>query len=257
MALSNKSLFLYGLQITPDNASIDFKGAVSDTSPRQATLRTGFYSLSSLAREIKRALQEVDPLRIYTVTVNRTILSGTQNRMTIASNGAFFQLLFQSGPRSASAVATTIGFEIDDYTGLTSYTGGGTAGTRMLPEMIGYSYMSPEFIRKVFGSVNVSASGLKEAIVWSPQKFVEVEFKYEPKTKVVNEWVPFLEWAIRQRPFEFTPEVSSPNVFYEVTLERTDEDGKGLGYRMGEMLPEYPNFYKTGKLVMRQSNEQV
>lgn len=257
MALRNRSLFLYGLQITELNSSIDFKGAITDTSARQATLRLGFYALNALAREIKRALQEADPLRIYTVTVDRTVLSGTQNRVTISSNGAFFQLLFASGPRAATSVAPLIGFNTVDYTGFTTYTGSASAGTRLLPEMQGYNYVNPDEIRRVFGSVNVSASGLKEAIVWNEQRFAEVEFKYEPQAKVSLEWTPFWVWAIRQRGFEFTPDISDPATFYEVTLERTEEDSKGLAYRMPEMLPQFPFFYRTGKMVMRQSNEQI
>lgn len=257
MALRNRSLFLYNLQITPLNFSIDFKGAVTDTSPRQATLRVGFYSLNSLCREIKRALQEVDPLRIYTVTADRTILSGTQNRVTISSNGAFFQLLFLTGPRTSSTVAPTIGFNVADYTGLTAYTGASSAGTRLLPEMVGYNFVAPDQMRRVFGSVNVSASGLKEAVVWNEQRFIEVEFKYEPESKIPLEWTPFWVWAIRQRGFEFTPDITLPSAFYEVTLERSEEDSKGLAYRMPEMLPQFPFFYRTGKMVMRQSNEQI
>lgn len=256
MALKNKSLFLYGFQITPDNSAIDFKGANTDVLPRQATLTVGFYSLGSLGREIKRALQAADPLRLYTVTVDRTIFAGAQNRVTISSNGSFFQLLFSSGPRAITSAATTIGFLQFDYTGATTYTGSSSAGTRLIPEMIGYNYEPPTFYRKVFGAVNVSASGLKEAIVWNEQKFVEVDFRYEPETKVTNEWVPFLGWAIRQRGFEFTPDLSDPNTFYEVTMESTEGDSKALGYRMSEMLPQFPFFYRTGKLMMRQNNQQ-
>jgi len=100
----------------------------------------------------------------------------------------------------------------------------------------------------------VSASGLKEAIVFSFQQFISTEFKYEPKVKVENEWIPFLRWAIQQRPFEFIPMITDPDIFIDVTLERTSEDGKGLGFRMMEMLPQLPNLYKTGTLVFRKNN---
>lgn len=256
MALRNKALFVYGLEITTSNFSIDFRGAVTDTSDRQASLNLGFYSLGSLAREIKRALEEADPLRTYTVTVNRNVLGGLQNRFTIASNGAFFELRFGTGPRVASSVSTTIGFVQADTTGATSYTGGGSAGTRLVTELPGYNYIPPTMNRNVMGSVNLSASGLKEAIVWSIQKFLSIEFKYEPQTKVIDEWLPFFEWAIRQRPFEITPDYTLTDEYYEVTLERTEYDGKGLGFKFTEQLPDFPFFYRTGALVMRQSNEQ-
>lgn len=255
MALTAKSTILFGLQVTELNSSIDFKGAVSDTSPRQATLTIGYYSAAGLAREVKRALEEVDTLRTYTVTIDRTLSGGTENRMTITSNGAFFQLLFLTGPRNASSADSLLGFNHADYTGATTYTGSSTLGTLLISQLVGYNYLGPDFMRKVFGNVNVSASGEKEAIVFNIQKFFQVEFKYEPQSKVISEWVSALEWLIQQRPADFTPEITSPTVFYECTLEKSSDDGKGLGYRMDEMLPQFPFFYKTGLMTFRQRNE--
>lgn len=254
MALSAISTILYGLEVTPLNSSIDFKAALTDLVPRQATLTLGFYSAAGLAREIKRALEELDSLHTYTVTVNRSIAGGTQNRITISTSGTYFRLLFASGPRAASSASGLMGFNPVDYINATSYTGSFTAGTMLQTTRIGYNYLGPDFIRKVFGSVNVSANGDKEAIVFNIQKFFTVDFRYEPKTKVLNEWKPALEWLIQQRPVDFTPEISSPTTFYEATLETSTEDGKGLAYRMEEMLPQFPNFYKTGTMKFRQRN---
>lgn len=254
MALSDRSIFFYGIQVTENNRSVDFKAEVTDTSPRLASLRLGFYTPEGLGRELERALSELDTLNTYTASIDRTILSGTETRLTIASNNSFFEILFLSGPRGASNASGLLGLNFIDYTGATTYTGSFAVGTTLQPTRIGYSYLSPEYNRKVFGNVNVSASGLKEAIVFNIQKFTHVEFKYEPKALIESDWVPFMDWAIQQRPFTFTPEISSPLTFYEVTLEKTSEDGKGLGYRLDEMLPQFPNFYKTGILTMRQEN---
>lgn len=255
MALSDRSLLLYGIQVTEFNSSIDFKADALDVSPRQATLNIGFYSAAGLAREIVRALSELDALNTYTVTVDRTIAGGTQNRITISTSGTFLEFYFLTGPRTASTAATLMGFNVLDYTGSTTYTGSFSVGTPLIPTLKGYTYLGPEFDRKVFGSVNISASGVKEAIVFNIQKFIQVEYKYEPKAFVVSDWFPFMEWAIQQRPFDFTPEISSPTVFYECTLEKTQEDGKGLGYKFMEMLPKFANFYQTGLLTMRQRND--
>lgn len=250
MALTAKSLILYGLQVTDDNSSIDFKAAALGPT-LMATLRLGYYSLTDLMTEIARAMNAADVLNSYTCTANRTVSGGLQNRVTISTSGAFLSLLFASGPRTASTTAPLIGFLVVDRTGSTSYTGTSSAGTALIPEFKGYNFLSPDFEKKVFGSVNVSASGLKEAIVFAIQQFLEVEYRYEPKAKVVAEWVPFWEWAIQQRPYDFTPEVSSPTVFYSVTLESTTGDGKGLGYKMSEQLPKFPDHYQTGPLKMR------
>ena len=59
MALRNPGLFLYGFQVTAQNSSIDFRAVALET-PRQATLNNGFYSLTSLMAEIKRAMEAED-----------------------------------------------------------------------------------------------------------------------------------------------------------------------------------------------------
>lgn len=250
MALTSKSLFLYEFEINQLNSSLDFR-ATSGGIILQATLRYGFYSLGRLMIEIRRAMEATDPARIYSVTADRTLVGGTENRITIATNGAYLDLLFGSGPRAVSSVHSLIGFTGTDKTGALTYTGTSTAGTALVPDYIGYNYLGPEMIRNVFGALSITASGEKEAIVWAIQKFIQVEFKYETEARVVTEWMSFLTWAIQQRSFEFTPKISTPNTFYDVTLETTSADGKALGYKLDEMLPEFPFFYKTGMLKMR------
>lgn len=251
MALTSKSLILYGFEVDVTNSALDFKIA-SLGAEKQATLRYGFYSLTSLMDEVIRALTEADPTNIYTYAINRTVSGGTQNRVTIYTSGAFLSLLFATGSRNASSCATLLGYTATDKTGATSYQSQTSAGTTIQPEYIGYSYLGPEFTRRVQGTVNISASGEKEAVVFAIQRFVEVEYKWEPQAKVIAQWAGFWNWAIQQRLFEFTPEISSPNTFYQVTLEQSGFDGKGLGYQMTEMLPEFPFYYRTGKIRMRQ-----
>lgn len=251
MALSAKSLFLYNYQITAFNSSIDFR-TVSMGPILQATLRLGFYSLSSLSREISRALTAADPSNEFVVTADRNILAGLENRVTIeCTSSPYLDLLFLTGPRAASSVCSLIGFLQLDKTGSTSYTGSFTSGTIMIPTLVGYNYLADQFHQKQFGTVNVSASGIKEAIVFQTQRFIHVKFKYEPKAKVLSDWFPFMQWASRQRLFEFTPEITDPNTFYEVTVETTSADGKGLAFKFSEMLPEFPNHYDCGELMMR------
>lgn len=254
MALIARSSFLYGYTVTEDNSSLDFKANVSDPFARQATLSLGYYSLSGLIVEIKRALQAFDSVNTYTVTADRSVAGGTQNRITITSSGSFFQILFATGPRATSSCASLLGWPPIDLTGSVSYTSFFTTGTQLVTDMPGYTYVSEEQNQKVFGTVNVSASGVKEAIVFSFQKFISIEFKYEPKLKVNTEWLAFMQWSIQQRRFEFVPEISSPNVFIDVTLEKTQEDGKGLGFKFMEMLPQLPNLYRSGVLTMRKNN---
>jgi len=250
MALTAKSLILYGLEVTTSNRSIDFKTS-GGGAELQATLTLGYYSLTDLMSEIKTQMQAADPYNTYTVTADRTISGGTQNRVTISTSGSYLSLLFGSGTRAASTVAPLIGFTSTDKTGATTYTGTSTCGTALTSTLTGYNWIPPEMNQKVFGSLNISTTGIKEAIVFQIQKFFSVQFKYEPKSYVINSWLPFWQWSIQQRAFEFTPEVTSPSAFYNCTLEKTGADSKGLGFAWKEQLPDFPNLYDSGLITFR------
>lgn len=249
MALSARSLFLFDYEVTALNQSLDFKAAFGGPEIN-ATLNLGFYSASSLADEIERAMKDADPANSYTVTVNRNIMGGLENRITISTTGTFLSILFATGTNTNTNVSSLIGFNPVDYTGSTAYTGSQTTGTTLLTDQIGYGYLDDRNQAKVFGAVNVSAAGVKEAVVFNIQKFVDVDFQYEPKSKLAQ-WQAFFYWAIQQRPFDFTPEITLPDTLFQVTLERTEYESKGLGFRMREMRPNFPNFYQTGPLMFR------
>jgi hypothetical protein len=249
MALSARSLFVYGIEVTTLNQNIDFKAA-SGGSEFTAVLDLGFYSPSGLADAVATAMNDADAANNYTCAVARNILGGTQNRLSISTTGTYLSLLFATGTNALISAATLMGFNPVDYTGSTTYSGSQTTGTSLVPEQLAYSYLSDMNQAKVFGAVNVAASGLKEAVTFNFQKFIDVQYKYEPKINLVA-WKTFFLWAIQQRPFDFTPEISTPAVVYQVTLDRTEYDSKGLGYRMKEMLPNFPNFYETGPLMFR------
>lgn len=250
MALKKKSAFLYGLEVTANNRSIDFK-AVSGGPQISASLNLGFYSLTDLITAIAAAMNSADFNNVYTVSVNRTVNSGTENRITISTNGSYLSFLFGSGTRAASTIAPLIGFTSTDKTGSTTYTGSFSSGTFVLPKEFGYNYIPQEMNRKVFGSLNITASGDKEAIVFQIQKFFQVQFKYEPEAYVISDWTPFMTWAIQQKPLEFTPDLSAPSVVLNCTLEKTGADSKGLSYMFKEMLPQFPFFYDSGLMTYR------
>jgi hypothetical protein len=254
MALRGKSLFLYGFEVTTLNSSVDFKNASGGPEIR-ATLRLGFYSLTSLGIEIVRAMQAADPANLYSFSVDRTYNGGIENRITISTSGIFLSLLFGSGSRAASTVAPLIGFS-GDQTGLTAYISTASAGTVLIPDLVFYNYLPTTHWRKVQGTVNITASGQKEAIVFQIQRFLQFQVKYEPEAKVIVEWTPFIDWIIQQRLWEFTPDyASAPSTYHEVTLERSSDDGKGLGFKFTEMLPNFPFNYDTGVLMLRERQD--
>lgn len=250
MALTAKSLFNYGIQVTTLNRNLNFV-AESGGDELTAVLSLGFYSPGGLAQEIALQMQSLDPNNIYSVTVDRTLLGGTANRITISTTGTFLSILFGTGTNAATSPAGIMGFNATDYTGDTSYTGATSTGTILIPDYVGYNYNDSQNQAKLFGAVNIATSGLKEAVTFNIQYFVDVEFKYEPGSRL-EEWKAFFTWAIQQRQFDFTPELSDPDTVYNATLESTEYEDRGMGYRMRELLDEsLPNFYTTGPLKFR------
>lgn len=249
MALSSKSIFTYGLEVTALNRDLDFKAdAMGPTLT--AVLDLGFYSVNGLAFALQTALRNADSTNSYVVFADFSLGGGLQNRITIETTGSYLSLLFSSGPNTTTNCAALIGFNVTDYTGDTSYTGSQTVGTVLIPDYIGYNFLGTRNQAKVFGAVNVSAAGVKEAVVFNIQQFIDVEYKFELKPSLPS-WVAFFNWAIQQRPFDYTPEISDPDTNFQLTLESTQYDGKGLGFLMKEMLPTFPNHYTTGPLKFR------
>jgi hypothetical protein len=249
VALKAKSLFLYGYRIDETNNSLDFRAVLSGPELR-ATLTIGYYSLSSLMVEIKRAMQAVFSTNAFTVSANRTLSFGTQNRVTITTSGTYLDLLFLTGTRNGTNCAAIIGFNVADYTGSTSYTGFTSSGTIVIPPFQGHDYLSPDLLRRNLGSVNISTNGEKEAIVFNIMKFWQVRFKYISVAELTP-WVSLMTWMSLQKLIEFTPEITSPNSFYEGTIEQSSEDGKGFGYRLAEQLNVVPDLFETGLMRFR------
>jgi len=247
MALSNPSLILYGYQITPNNQYISFATNSGETPPntRTAVLNVGFYSLATLLDEVVAALTAADPLHVYTATADRTVAGGTQNRVTIATTNTYLGIYFSTG--NPSNPASLLGFNTADYTGSTSYTGSATSGTVLVPNMVGYNYLPTTNMQKNFGSINVSASGVKESITFALQNFWQVQFRYIPSS-VLSQWSALIGWLIQQRAIDFTPDITQPTNFYTGTLE---DPNQGLQFDLTEMLPEFPNLYETPLLKFR------
>jgi hypothetical protein len=244
MALTSKSLFLYGFTVDAYNANLTFNIGGAALS---GYLPYGSYSLDTLCQAVVTLLSSLAPSRLFSYSINRTVSGGLENRVTLTCSTGTFGIDFSV----AASIGPTLGFNASIYTGSLSYTGSVTAGTALVPELVGYTYLGPDFYKDINGAVNISATGLKEAIVFQIMQFMQVEFKYEPQAKVITQWSPFWNWAIQQKVFEFTPQVSDPTTYYEVTLEKSSSNGKGLGFKMTEMLPNFPFYYQTGMITMR------
>lgn len=252
MALQSSSLFLWGYTIDATNCNIDFR-AVALEAPRLAVLSFGQYSLTGLMLEVKRALQAADVNHLYTVTADRTISGGIQNRITIASSSSVFELLFSSGTHVATSASAILGFNVSDYTGAVTYTGSSTTGQSLSPTYIGYNYLPPDALPMVTGMLNLATSGIKETVVLNTQTFWMVEFRYIPEADAFNsaKWKSLIDWMITSAAIDFTPQLSNPSIVLEGTLESSVGDQKGLGFKLTEMLPSFPFNYQTGAMKFR------
>ena len=172
VALSALSLMNYGLEITALNQNLDFK-ALSGGPVLTAAIPLGFYFPISLSEAIAIALLNADPVNNYSSSVSYSYLGGSENRLTISTTGTYLSLLFATGPNTFTSVVGLIGFNEVDYVGSTAYVGSQTTGTVLIPSQIGYNYLDDQNTLKVFGAVNVSASGLKETVTFNFQEFIQ------------------------------------------------------------------------------------
>lgn len=254
MALAGRSLFSYSITIGSTNQWLDFKTSGGGTQ-YHAQVAAGVYSPGQLTTALQAAIRVADPTdgTNITVSITRTASGNTGNRIVIATAGAFLSLLNTTGTNAGNSIAATLGHTTADETGALTYTGTSTCGTTLATALAGYNYSDDNWNQQNFGSVNISASGIKEAITFPLQKFFEVEYMYEQftPTSVATTWRPLFQWMIAQKPFDFTPDYeNSPNTVYAVTLETSSASGQGLGFKFTEMLP-LAGFFKTGPLKMR------
>jgi hypothetical protein len=131
-----------------------------------------------------------------------------------------------------------------------------TAGNVLIPEFATYDYLGPthHFIND--GVKNVSASGIKETLVFAQMQFIQGQWKYitnyNGRTQL-DQWAAFMSYATRQLKFEFTPSINEDvELFYQVTLEKTADDQNGMAFKFKQQRGEgLYRFYDTGLLTMR------
>lgn len=255
MAQNDRALFLYGCDVTQFNKYINFKSAALG-SELTATLTVGNYTATELLFEIKKQLELADGVNTYTVSINRNVSGALENRVSIISSGSYFDLLFSTGTNAGNSVADLLGFDLVDYTGLTTYSGFKSMGKILIPEFPTYNYLSPDLFIMQDGVKNVSAAGIKETLVFAKMQFIQGQWKwitnFSNRTQL-TEWKDFLQYATKQKKFEISTSIfENYDLFYQVTLESTDSDSNGMGYKLTQMLgPGLYRFYETGMLKFR------
>lgn len=253
--VTDLSLFLYGFDITAFNQYINFQ-KVSMGTVLTAVLNVGNYTGAQFLAEIKRAMEFADGVNTYTVTLDRTINGGKENRLTISTSGAFLSILFSSGVNAGTSPAGLMGFLDSDYTGATHYTGTNNAGTILVPDMPAYNFQPLDSIVENDGVRNITASGIKETLVFAQMQFFEGEWKWITdlfSNDQYSQWKAFLKYATRQLQFEFTQSIAEdPTTALQCTLETTAQDSNGLKYELKQMTGENMyRVYQTGLLRFR------
>jgi len=202
----------YGIEVTPLNSSIDFL-IVSLGVEKRASLRVGLYNLTTLKTEIQRAMTVADPTNVYTVTINRGVSAGTQNRLSIATDGAYLDLLFSSGTRAASSISSLIGFTASDFTGGTSYQGTITVGNLIIPTYPPQDLQPLGTIHDSKRAENETTSGLIETVSFSYFRNFEFKIKWiEQYSAEFNAFQGLHIWLLRGGPVEFIEKITETGV---------------------------------------------
>lgn len=257
MALTTRSQFYYGVEITSANNLIDFREGAPNLV---ATLRIGAYSLTDLAVEVARALNAAGDMD-YTVTLDRDTRA-----LTIAASGAF-DILAGTGISLGASALPTLGFDSgSNYTAAISHSYTGNAvGSVYRPQFILQNHVSSEdFRRAADATVNRSASGRVEIFSFGEEKFVEFNIRYatdiaqpaggpiENDATAIEKLRLFLRHLTSKFPVEYMPDRDDPDTFETLILEKTPEDSKGVGYRLRELYGEgLPGYFETGVLTLR------
>lgn len=248
MSAYNLSSLNYGIEVTPNNSSIDFKIS-GGGSQLNASLRVGLYSLSSLKTEIQRAMRAADPTNTYTVTINRSVSGGTQNRLTIATSGAFLSILFVTGTRSGSSAGTLLGYSADQ-TGSTSYVATASCGSILLPSYPPQDFQPLGSIYDSKRSVNDSTSGRVETVSFTSFRNFTFRFKWiEEDSAEYSGFQNLILWMLRGGPVEFVS---------DITNDTTLAVGIPLNLRtpveLNRMVPGFYDYFETPTFTFREQS---
>jgi hypothetical protein len=261
--INTSVVFWYGWEIDETNYLLDFKYS-SDVSDRQAELRFGRYSSTTLCTEIERAMAEVGT-NAFAVTFSRT------TRKFTISNASNFVLLSNTGASidvDASALEY-IGYAVSsDKTGTNTYTADNTCRPYVYTpqfKLQSFSYGHATRLRDV--NVAETASGIVELAHFGVIEPVVFEIKgitdrASNGTVIANNPTGvadadrLMAWMTKKGLVEIIPDSNDPATYQDLILEATDQSQHGTEY---ELIEEYDRglvgFYRTGKLKLRKYEE--
>lgn len=253
-ALRTYSKFYYGIQIDDSNNKIDFdEGA----GPLVATLNFGAYTITSIAVEVARALNEAG-VNTYSATVSRT------TRLMTITVDASTDLLWQTGANASLSAGPTLGFAVADDTD-TSFVGSTAIGSTYSPQFVIQDFIpSNNFVRAAYSTVSKSASGRVSVQKFGEERFLEMNFKFvtditQPSNSVIRDSATatedlrdFMSWLIQKKQIQFMKDENDPSTFETIILESTPDSQDGTGYRLRELYDQgLPYYFETGVMKFR------
>lgn len=255
MSLSTQSRFFFGHEITSDNFMLDVDEGSGEIT---AELSRGSYTATEFAAEVKRALDAAGDLT-YTVTLDRT------TRLITISASANVDLLTNTGSHVGSSAWDLIGFStLVDHTGDDTYVAESQTGQEYHTQFVPQSYVSPENLQSsVDSTVLQSASGEVQVVRFGTNRFIEMNLTFITDRNVSGSIIRnsatgltdaqnFLQFAVSKNRMEFMEDADDPSEFFSVLLESTQDDSKGVGYRLRELYGKgLPGFFETGILKFR------
>ena len=253
MAITTRSAFTYGHDITEDNQFINFmEDGVTELS---ATIEVGSYYLNEFTDKIAQALNEIGD-NTYTVTLARAT-----RKFTISAD-ANFDLLVTTGSQVAISAFSLMGFTID-RSGAASYEADNASGSVYYPQAPLRDYVDFNDIQEsVQAKVNESSSGEIEVVSYGTRNLMECNIKYatnitgqnyiDDSATGVSDLRTFLQYIVGKKPIEFIKDKTDFTTFEPCLLESTQRSSDGTGFQLRELYSEGLAFYfESGRLVFR------
>jgi hypothetical protein len=257
MTIKTKSVFYYVDGITSENNLMNFIEPTQANVELTAQLLVGTYSMSQLAQEVQRGMNDIGD-NVYTVSFDR------DTRILTITGDAQFDLLVTSGSNIGKSIWSLIGFTTEK-TGQLTYDGDIAFGNEYAPQYAFQDYKG--FVNSVEGikpSINESASGVIEVITFGTRSFMECNIKWiTDRTRAKDSFIgsnqsaleevrDFLDFGITKQNLEFMSDISDRSEFDIVLLESTRKSRNGTGYELKEMMKQnLDEYYETQMMKFR------
>lgn len=253
--LTTYSKFYYGYIIDDSNFYLNFDEGSGELT---AELNNGEYTFEDFATEVERALNDTGTFT-YTVVTDRT------SRTLTISAGSPFDLLVSTGTQAGISAFDLMGFTGADRTGASIYTSDTESGFSFSPQFMLQDYISSDnWQQAADASVNKTASGRVEIVKFGIEKFFQFSIRFTTdidqgcngpilnNPNGLEDLQSFMQYVTKRAPLEFMPDSSSPDDFFTITFDSSQDSTTGTGYKLKELYDKgLPGYFDTAVLKFR------